>query len=318
MVFDYDDLFRDVADALRIYESYGHALQFYVALRRNPLVSKSAYFSSMALCYRSLGYLDELENCYMELIEENHHNYEALVQLARLYQEQSRDKDYSDMVEKLQIAGKHKLLDLEFQNEEEKDIVAIDNERDILRNRDSGPSETLKIRNKYDNLVRAPENQLSTPQRLEKAKMNDQAARATYQRLQRLKIAIDDGDAEALAQWLSAAAYLISDLDNYGHRDTQLLRRAKRAKQEKLGITDTLAQDLSLVEDASFREIPFDEWLDITCQSAFFLAQQNDSEGCWRAMAKACEFSPFYQDKARSFKMYMCMVGKSSTLTLPE
>ena len=309
-MFDYDDLFRDVADALRIHENYGPALQFYIAMRRNHQISKSAFFSSMALCYRSLGYLEELEKCYKELIEENSENYEALVQLTRLYQEQYRDEDYSDIVAKLQIAGKRKLLDLDLPNEEEKGIAAIDNEHEISEYRGSGHSDPSIIRNKYDNLVRVPENQLSTSQRLEKAKMDDQAARATYQRLCRLKSSIHDGDAETIARWLSAAAYLISDLDNYGHRDTQLLRRAERMRQEKLGITDTLAQDLSLAEDASFREISFNEWLDITCQYAFFLAQRGDSEGCWRAMKKACEFSPFYQDKVRTFRIYMCMIGK--------
>ena len=316
MVFDYDDLFRDVADALRMSENYGPALQFYTAMRRNPQISKSAYCSSMALCFRSLGYLDELEKCYKELIEENSKNYEAWVQLARLYEEQSRDEDYSDVVAKLQIAGKRRLLDLDPPNEEERDTAVADNERNIFENRGSAYGESSNIRDKYDSLVRAPESQLSVSQRLEKAKMNDQAARATYQRLRRLESAINDGDAEAIAQWLCAAAYLISDLDNYGHRDTQLLKRAERARQEKLGITDTLAQDLSLIEDASFREISFDEWLNITCQYAFFLAQRGDSDGCWRAMTKACEFSPFYQDKARSFKTYMCMIGKFATLKM--
>lgn len=318
MVFDYDDLFRDVADALRAYDYYGPALQYYTALRRNPQISKSAYFSSMALCFRSLGYLDELEKCYKELVEENGKNYEALVQLARLYEEQARDEDYSNVVAQLQIAGKRKLLDLDPPHEQGRDITVVNGQQEIHDNGSSGCIEPCNIRGTFDNLIRLPENQLSASQRLERAKMNDQAARATHQRLYRLRGAIDDADTDAIAQWLSAAAYLISDLDNHGHRDTQMLRRAERARQEKLGITDMLAQDLSLVEDASFREISFDEWLDITCQYATLLAQRGDGDGCWRAMTKACEFSPFHQEKSRSHKIYMCMIGKSASLIFPS
>ena len=308
MVLDYDDLFRDVADALRQHDHYGPALRFYSALRRNPQISKSAYFPSMALCFRSLGYLDELEKCYKELIEENSKNYEALVQLAMLYQEQARNEDYLMVVAQLQIAGKRKLLNLDPPSSGGRD-TAVTEEVDYAReNRKSDRSKNLH--EYHGNFVQLSENQLSTSQRLEKAKMNDQAARATYQRLLSLKQATTNDDADATGQWIIAAAYLLQDLDNYGHRDTQLLRRAERARQEKLGITETLAQDLSLVEDASFREISFDQWLNIVCEYAYLLAQRGDNNGCWRAIMKACEFSPFYQDRARSHEIYLCMVGK--------
>ena len=320
-MLDYDDLFKDVADALRDHRYYAPALRFYTALRRSSGTPKNTYFPSMALCFRSLGLLDELEKCYKELIEDNNKNYEALVQLAKLYEEQARNDDYLNIVSQLQVAGKRRLLDLEPPfveppSNEERSIAATDNVRVHYANRGSDYVNFNNLREDNERIVQLSENQLSTSQRLEKAKMDDQAVRATYRRLRELKDATNDFDADALSQWISAATYLIHDLDNYGHRDTQLLRRVQRARQEKLGITETLAHDLSLQEDASFRDISFDEWLNIICEYATFLAQWGDGEGCWKAITKATEFSPFYQNRVRSHEIYICMIGKCATLIL--
>ena len=306
MVLDYDDLFLDVADALREHEKYDVALRFYSALRRNPRVLKSMYWFSMAVCYRGLGNLQELEQCYIEAIEEDCSNYEALVQLARLYEDLGRKEAYAEIITKLQIAGKRKLLDFDPPSCTKINHLPYNHN---IHSMNSNREEDEQSTNDYS--IDIHEKHESYPKRLENAQMGDQAARATYQRLNNLKDSMEQGGVESTSQWMNAAAFLVSDLENFGHKDTLLLKRTERAKQEKLGITRSLAQDLSLIEETSFREIHFDEWLYIVCQYTFLLAQRGNDYSCTKVITKALDFAPFNQDKERLRTLNLCIISMS-------
>ena len=83
-VFDYADLFKDAADALRLTEHFQEALQFYEPIQQVKGLPAGFCFEGMATCYRSLGMLDQAEQCYRALAEANPNERAILKELVQM------------------------------------------------------------------------------------------------------------------------------------------------------------------------------------------------------------------------------------------
>ena len=60
----YADLFREVADALRMSKQFEEALRFYGAIEQGEASQDAIYYAEMAACFRQVGMLAEAEEYY--------------------------------------------------------------------------------------------------------------------------------------------------------------------------------------------------------------------------------------------------------------
>ena len=84
-LYDYGDLFREVADALKRAGLYEDALRYYRPLQGTNEYADADFFMAVGECCMTLGKLEDAENCYLTIADHDATNVESRVQLARLY-----------------------------------------------------------------------------------------------------------------------------------------------------------------------------------------------------------------------------------------
>lgn len=85
-VFDFGDLFREAADALKEAKLYESALRFYVPLQQIQEHADISLFMAMGDCFIECGETEEAESCYLTVSENDKNDMEVRVKLARLYE----------------------------------------------------------------------------------------------------------------------------------------------------------------------------------------------------------------------------------------
>ena len=86
-MYDYPDLYREAANALRGQNYYHEALQYYEPLHQVSEYIDATYFLEMAACYRAIGLKAEAVECYQTIIELDGRNIQARKELAELKRE---------------------------------------------------------------------------------------------------------------------------------------------------------------------------------------------------------------------------------------
>ena len=85
-LYDYGDLFREAADALKEVGLFEDALRFYLPLQQTSEYADVGFFMAMGDCFKVLGKLEDAENCYLTVAEHDPRHIESRVQLAKLYE----------------------------------------------------------------------------------------------------------------------------------------------------------------------------------------------------------------------------------------
>lgn len=85
-VFDFGDLFREAADALKEAKLYESALRFYVPLQQIQEHADISLFMAMGDCFIECGETEEAENCYLTVSDNDEQDMEVRVKLVRLYE----------------------------------------------------------------------------------------------------------------------------------------------------------------------------------------------------------------------------------------
>lgn len=85
-MFDYGDLFKEAADALKEFDLHAEALRFYVALQYNPEYADTNLYMDMGDCYAACGNSEEAESCYLTVVDYDPQNVEARTNLAKYYE----------------------------------------------------------------------------------------------------------------------------------------------------------------------------------------------------------------------------------------
>lgn len=85
-LYDYGDLFREAADALKDVGLFEEALRFYMPLQQTNEYADVGFFMAMGECCSVLGKLEDAENCFLTVAEHDARHVESRVQLAKLYE----------------------------------------------------------------------------------------------------------------------------------------------------------------------------------------------------------------------------------------
>lgn len=76
-LYDYPDLFREAANALRLRRYFHEALRYYEPIQHVSEYVDAAYFMEMASCYKAVGLRTEAEDCYKIVVDSDEGNPEA-------------------------------------------------------------------------------------------------------------------------------------------------------------------------------------------------------------------------------------------------
>ena len=85
-LYDYTDLFREAANALRQSDYFHEALRYYEPLQQVSDYVDVSYLSELASCYGAIGLTVEAEDCYNQMIENDGGKDSTSVQLAETRQ----------------------------------------------------------------------------------------------------------------------------------------------------------------------------------------------------------------------------------------
>ena len=96
-LFDFPDLFREIANALRCQHCYREALAFYKPLQSVNDHLDTALFMDTALCYRALGEHALAEDCYNTILEYDSSFTEARIALWNMEREPRDPKTLADV-----------------------------------------------------------------------------------------------------------------------------------------------------------------------------------------------------------------------------
>ena len=76
-IYDYPDLFREAANALRVRRYFHEALRYYEPVQQISYYVDAAYFLEMASCYKAVGLMTEAEDCYKIVVDSDEGDSEA-------------------------------------------------------------------------------------------------------------------------------------------------------------------------------------------------------------------------------------------------
>ncbi|KAH8422545.1 tetratricopeptide repeat protein [Aspergillus melleus] len=332
-LFDYGDLFREVADALKEVGLLEDALRFYMPLQQTNEYADISYFLAMGDCYAQLERFEEAENCFLTVADYDLTNIESRVQLARLYE----NIDMTDRA--LKYANEAVLLGRqESRSNRRRKDTRLENLAMEFKTAELGPEamafRTIAPRPSEEEeesaapaLTTAP----TTKDRPEVESNRTENVQYLYSKLLQLQPHVKDGHVEATEDWLDIADALLREFRSNRIfypmiRGTAFLgyskearRKANRSKsrsfidemQEMAGrLQETLGNDPE--EDTlgsiptDYHGISFDDWFDLFLQYALVVVDQNEADEAYDTLAAAAEASIWYHSRESTRQIHIC------------
>jgi hypothetical protein len=262
------------------------ALQYYEPLR-GLLEGKDSRFSfDIAICYQALGRDSDVRRSVQSL-KSTVRDAHFYIGLAKLYQSQGKAAEMWHLINQLRRMGKSEMirkagLPLEKEgvlhpgsNEARSVSVASSSVRSSVR-RSVGPASSRVVKKQ---------------QKDEDSRKRDAELGEVFEEALNLQDAVDAGDPEAAAQWLRHANEMFEDFRSqplFFPRD----KSTKFVGFNKWKRTITLPEGERLLAQEErddeiptyYREIHFDDWLDLLMRLALHYAKEGIKEGCWEVV----------------------------------
>ncbi|KAL8651816.1 MAG: hypothetical protein Q9226_004535 [Calogaya cf. arnoldii] len=234
-LYDYPDLFRDVADALRDTGLYHEALRYYEPLQEMPDFVDISYYADMAACYKAVGLETEAGDCYRIF--------------AGLENDQS---ERTTMMAGMEVDG----------SAENEATTASSLEKHAT----SRVPATLAM------LISHRSKQRTRPPDLNKdlrARLKEETARTLYGQTQELLVQAREDDPNAIVQWMAISQELVEDFQT--HRSFFPSDKGLKVYGLPQGGDDPEID--AAVSAGDYRGIPFSSWLDLMLEYAFLAAR---------------------------------------------
>ncbi|KAL1615193.1 transcription factor TFIIIC subunit tfc4 [Neofusicoccum ribis] len=256
-VFDFDDLFREVADALTMSGHHAQALRYYKALMRVPEVPQTALLISIAACHWALKNDVEAERSINAALDAAGTNLAARVQVARFFQDWGMMQRCNEIAQDVVVKGGVDIVrraKLNVQLPTQRPAQAKESLRKPPQSKPTRPARPTVLRElapKPTTLQSLePKRPLAKPkepkdpkdpksrrrlrglldsekEKLEGAQQRDRAIREMYQELKSIEDAVDQGDEEATAVYIENASEMV---DEFRRMEAFYPRRDKHVK----------------------------------------------------------------------------------------
>ena len=335
-LYDYPDLFREAADALRLKSFYHEALRYYKPLQHVVGYMDSSCHLEMASCYRYIGLKAEAENCYKTIMTYDYNSVEARSQLAVIRREPdfsyTNHKESTD-TNKIGTVSKHKAR-------------RRAGTRNVNHIRSSKISSTSAVTMLVPCLVTQPVREFS----LEREQMQEEEIHMLFLRRQTLMNKLKGTDGHTTAQWMAASKALVKTFSNnkifypfdkhhkfYGYsKEARILASKPKYEQDAvigqlklssgkldsgkkmalwkcdplIRISGRQDQDPIIVPD-DYCGVPFSAWLDTFLEYALALAKSGDIKSAYDTIASAFHANVFFHSPEALFLIHVCWFSKS-------
>ncbi|KAL8929626.1 MAG: hypothetical protein Q9172_000422 [Xanthocarpia lactea] len=255
-LYDYPDLFRDAADALRGTGNYHEALRYYEPLQEVPEFVDTSYYADMAACYRAVGRETEADNCYRIIA--------------------SLEKDQTDKTTTL--AGM------------ESDVMDMD---ESTTAGSSGKAATSRVPPALAMLISHRSKQRTRRSDLDKelrARFQEETTRALYAQSQAILDQARKENPEAIAQWMAISQELVDDFQAHrgffpSDKGLKVYGRPQDGGDPEID---------AAVAAGDYRGIPFSSWLDLMLEYAVLAARSQNSAKAYEILKIADDANVFY------------------------
>ncbi|KAF3480705.1 uncharacterized protein GIQ15_06052 [Arthroderma uncinatum] len=345
-LFDYGDLFREAADAIKDAQLYEDALRFYIPLQHVQHFANTSLFLAMAECYDACGNEEEAERCYLTVAEYDKTNIEARTKLARFYEKIGMTEQALKYVTEAADIGREEAMS----RRKPRFGPNIGQLASYFRTAEQGVHGTGNLSAHDNSLFPITENYASAEagapigfiassatnlprerRGAERASLqpDGENARYLYTKLLELQPYMREGQKAATEDWLDIAYALIWDFRSnrvfFPLQKNMTFLGYSREAQRKAGRlkSTTLLDELQEISDRiqanmgtpdvdinsipnDYHGIPFDAWLDIFLEFALVLSGQGQGGEAYDALGAAADASIWYHSKPSTCQIHVC------------
>ncbi|KAF3028568.1 transcription factor TFIIIC subunit tfc4 [Penicillium rubens] len=325
-IFDYGDLFREVADALKQVGLFEEALRYYTPIQQTAEHADISFFMAMADCCMQLGKMEDAESCYLLVAEHDASHMESRVLLAKLYESLGMSEQAMKYVGEAVLIGRQENRSKRRRKDTRLEQLAIEfkmAETEPLRSIAPKPTQATTFMNAAPS---APGKGRAQPG--EGTRTDD--IQFLYAKLLELNPQVKDGVSVAIEDWLDIADALLRDFRNnraFYPMDRSIAFRGystgvKHKNQTKNGammdemqqmagrlqetLGDVAEEPLQGAIPTDYHGIPFDEWLDIFLQYALLVVEQGEPEEAYETLDSAAVASIWLHSKPKSRLIHVC------------
>ncbi|KKK11940.1 RNA polymerase III transcription factor TFIIIC subunit (Tfc4) [Aspergillus rambellii] len=320
-IFDYGDLFREVADALTQAGLLEEALRFYMPIQQTNEYADVSFFMAMGDCCRLLGRLEDAENCYLTVSEYDVRNIESRVQLAKLYESIGMTEQALKYVNDAVLLGRQ-----ETRSHRRRKDTRLDQLAKEFKTADAtAETEDLEY---PEGIAGGPTGALGTKFGEEGDSERTDNIQFLYSKLLQLQPKLQEGNPETTEDWLDIADALLREFRSnrvfyplqrsvvflgYSH-ELQKKGGQKSLMDEMQEMAGRLQESLGTITEeplqaaipTDYYGIKFDEWLDLFLQYALVVAGQNESGEAYDTLAAAADASVWYHSKNSTRLIHVC------------
>ncbi|KAK2853309.1 hypothetical protein FQN49_005200 [Arthroderma sp. PD_2] len=338
-LFDYGDLFREAADAIKDSQLYEDALRFYIPLQHVQNFANTSLFLAMAECYDACGNEEEAERCYLTVAEYDKMNIEARTKLAKFYEKMGMTEQALKYVTEAADIGREEAMSRRkprfgpnirqlasyFRAAEDELSVTRGGMLSVGRyaSTEAGAPTSL-ITSSTTNLPR----ELRVPETVP-LQPDGENVRYLYTKMLELQPYMREGRKDATEDWLDIAYALLWDFRSnrvfFPLQKRMTFLGYSREAQRKAGRlkSTTLLDELQEISDRlqasmgtpdldinsipnDYHGIPFDSWLDIFLEFALVLSGQGQGDEAYDTLGAAADASIWYHSKPSTCQIHVC------------
>lgn len=333
-LYDYGDLFREVADALKESGLFEEALRFYTPLQNTNEYADVSFFMAMGECCMQLGTLEDAENCYLTVTEHDAGNVESRAQLAKLYEGIGMTEQALKYVNEVVLLQRQETRSHRRRKDTRLEQLAKEF-KSLEMGIDVGAPRIIEEEATPMGEEIAPTLTTTAPvgRKQDEGVEGDRTENVQflYSKMLNLYPKLKEGDLEATEDWLDIADALLREFRSNRVfyplvRQTVFMgyskgaqKRAGKAKSRTLidemqEMAGRLQESLGAVVDeplqgaipTDYHRISFDDWLDIFLQYALVVAEQGETEEAYDTLTAAAGASVWYHSKPKSRLIHIC------------
>lgn len=205
-IFDYADLFREAADALKEVGLFEEALRFYEPIQQTAEYADVSFFLAMADCCMKLSKYEDAESCYLTVADHDASNLESRAQLAKLYDSLGMPDQAYKYVNEAVLLSRQETRTRRRRNDARLELLAAEFRR----------LEPAALRPLAPKPVPVEVLATTSAEQLEPVVRWGEGARAEdtkflYVMMKQLEPKVKDGNVEAIEDWLDIADALIRE-----------------------------------------------------------------------------------------------------------
>ncbi|PWY82837.1 RNA polymerase III transcription factor TFIIIC subunit Tfc4 [Aspergillus heteromorphus CBS 117.55] len=330
-LYDYGDLFREVADALKDVGLYEDALRFYLPIQQTNEYADASFFMALGDCFKMLDKIEDAENCFLTVAEHDTKHVESRVQLAKLYESIGMSEQALKYVNEAVLLGRQETRSNRRRKDTRLEQLAME-----FRTADVACGETVLRPIAPKPSTDAPAPVLTSAPLDKRDAVMDEGQRSDnvrylYAKLLQLQPQMKEGNAEAMEDWLDIADALLREFRSnrvfYPLQRNMTFLGYSREAQRKVGkskgrhFIDEMQEMAGRIQESlgnipeeplqgtiptDYYGIRFEEWLDMFLQYALTVAAQGESDEAYDTLAAAADASVWYHSKPDARMIHVC------------